>query len=327
MRLASVQTFLAVILTIQLGVFPEFAAAAPPAIGTIVTKGAFRLDHATLINNATLFEGATVETGEAVSRLELSSGTRLELGPDSKGRFFGDHLVLEGGQTRIDKANGFHVEARGLTIQPDTGVSTGRILLAGNTRVQVAALTGSFRVLNSRGMEVANIPSGMALVLEPQSAAGAARLTGRLVNRGGHYLLKDETTNVTVEIAALGMVKEELAKQVGRRVEVTGSTDPVATPVSDATQVILVARMMQAPTSEPPPPASGGGTAPAGSGGAGGGRRFGGSRRRGGAAGASSAAISVTMIAVIGGVAAAAVVGGLVASGSLAGSTAAPVSR
>ena len=204
MRLESLQASLAVMLALHLGIGPGFAVAASPAIGTILTNGAFRLNNATLTNNATLFEGATIETGTAASRMELSSGTRVELGSESKGRFFGDHLVLERGQSRIDKANGFRVEARGLTILPDTGASTGRILLAGNTRVQVAALTGSFRVLNSRGMVVANIPAGRALALEPQSTMGPSRLTGKLMNRGGHYLLTDETTNVTVEVTGPG---------------------------------------------------------------------------------------------------------------------------
>jgi len=278
-----------------------------------VTRGAFRLNHATLINNATLFEGATIETGGAASRMDLVSGTRLELSADSRGRFFGDHLVLERGESVLQKAQGFRVEARGLTILPDTGASTGRILLAGTARVQVSAVTGSLRVLNSRGMVVAKIPSGRALLLEPQSSDGATRLAGRVVLRGGHYLLTDETTNVTVELAA----NKSLANAVGRRVEVTGVSDPASTPASDATQVIEVAQVT--PTPQPP-------AAPAGSGGSGG---SGGGAAAGGATGgaASGAAVSVTLIAIIAGVAAAAVVGGLAATGSLAGGAAAPVSR
>lgn len=274
-----------------------------------MTRGAFRLNHATLINNATLFEGATIETGTAASRMDLESGTRLELRSDSQGRFFGDHMVLERGEGILHKAQGFRVEARGLIILPDTGASTGRILLPGNTRVQVSAVTGSFRVLNSRGLLVARIPSGTALVMEPQAAESRTRLTGRVTTRGGHYLLTDETTNVTVELAA----KRSWANELGRRVAVTGFSDPVATPASDATQVIEVAQV----TPAPPP------TAPAGSGGSSGGSAGGGTT---GGAG-SGAAVSVTLIAVIAGVAAAAVVGGLAATGSLGGSAAAPVSR
>ncbi len=312
---------LAVLVILQLGSGPGWGAEPRSgAIGTIVTNGAFRLNQATVINNATLFEGATIETGAVVSRVTFSSGTRLLMGTESKGRVFGDHLVLDRGQSWIDKADGFRVEARGLTILPETGASTGRVLLAGTARVEVAALTGSLRVLNSRGLTVANVAAGTALALEPQPVMGPSRLTGRLMNRGGHYLLKDETTRVTVEVTG-----PQLKGNTGRRVEVTGVTDAAATPVSDATQVIRVARVMQAPDGTAPGGA-GGGTAPAGSGGTGGGAA-GGTAGGGTGGAASGSAVSVTLIAIIGGVAAAAVVGGLAATGGLGGGAAAPVSR
>ncbi len=63
-----------------------------------MTPGAFRLNHATVLNNATLFEGATIETGAAPSRMDLASGTRLELEPESAGRVFGDIWCSNAGQ-------------------------------------------------------------------------------------------------------------------------------------------------------------------------------------------------------------------------------------
>jgi len=295
-RLATVQSVLAAALALNFGVGGGIGVAASPAIGTVMAKGSFRLDNATVRGNATLFEGATIETAETGSSMELSSGARVTLSPESKGRFFGDHVVLERGQGRLDKTAGFHVEARGLTIQPETGNATGRVLLA-STRVQVAALTGSFRVLNASGMVVAKLPPGLTLAFEPQVSSAPAKLMGRLLIKNGHYLLTDETTNVTVELFGPG-----LAKGVGHRVEVTGTLDPTVTPVSDASEFIRVASVKTIPVS---------GAAPAGA-----------------AGGSSGAVISGTAIAIIGGVAAAAVVGGLAATGSLPGQgTSAPVSR
>src|SRR5580698_671798 len=46
------------------------ATASPPVIGTVVAKGSFRVDEATVTGNATLFEGATVETGPVTSTLD-----------------------------------------------------------------------------------------------------------------------------------------------------------------------------------------------------------------------------------------------------------------
>lgn len=275
------------------------ASGAVPVIGTVAAKGAFRLDNATVTGNATLFEGATIETKAAASRMELASGARIFLGTDSKARFYGDHMILEKGDGRLEKAEGFRFEARGLTIQPETGNASARVALTGGARVELAALTGSFRVLNSRGLLVANVASGHALELEPQGPDTASKLTGTLRQVGGHYLLTDETTNVTVELAGAG-----LSKEVGSRIEITGQMDPTATPVTDASQFIRVSAMKHLGKGT----AADSGAAAAGKGGA-----------AGGTAAGHGIALSATTVAIIGGVAAAATLGGLAAAGKLPG--------
>ena len=288
MKLTHLNRVLAGALVVNLGI----CEAASPAIGIVTAKGAFRLNQATVVNNASLLEGAVIETAAVGSSMELSSGARFSLAADSKGRFFGDRVVLEHGEGRLEKTAGLRIEARGLTIQPETGTATGRIAVSGNARVELAALTGSFRVLNSRGVVVARLPAGLALAFEPQIAGvgGSVRLTGVLLNRGGHYLITDETTNVTVEVVGPGLEKE-----TGRRVEIVGVSDPTATPVSDASQLVRIVSAKRLPN---------GGAATAGVGGT-----------RG--SGASGIALSAGTVAVIGGVAVAAVIGGLAASGTL----------
>jgi len=275
------------------------AMGALPVIGTVVAKGSFRLDNATVTGNATLFEGATIETGSAASRMELSSGARVLLGTESKARFYGDHMVLEKGEGKLEKAENFRFEARGLTIQPETGNASARVVMLGKTRVELAALTGSFRVLNAHGLLVANVASGRSLAFEPQIADTASKLTGTLRKVGGHYLLTDETTNVTAEVAGAG-----LAKQVGNRVEVTGTMDPTATPVTDASQFIRVSSVKPVGTGAAAAAAAGaaGAAGPAG-----------------GTAASHSFGTAAT-IAIIGGVVAAATLGGLAAAGTLSGS-------
>jgi hypothetical protein len=280
------------------------ASGAVPVIGTVVAKGTFRLDNATVTGNATLFEGATIETNSAASRMELASGAKVLLSTESKARLYGDHMILEKGEGRLEKAEGFRLEARGLIIQPETGNASARVALAGGARVEVAALSGSFRVLNARGVLVANIGSGRSLALEPQAADALSKLTGTLRHVNGHYLLTDETTNVTVELAGPG-----LAKEVGSRVEVTGGMDPTATPVTDASQFIRVTAVTHLGKGA----AGSSGAAAAGQGGA-------------AAGGGGHMAISVTTIAIIGGVAAAATIGGLAAAGKLPGQGS-PISR
>ncbi len=277
--------------------------AAAPVIGTVVAKGSFRLDNATVHGNATLFEGASVETTAATSSMELISGARLSLAPASKGKFYGDKVVLEKGSSEVERAGGLKIEARGLMIQPETGRASARILLTGSNRVDVEAVTGSFRVLNSRGILVANLAAGRALDLDPEPQQPAqTKLTGCLAFRNGHYVITDETTNVTVELGGLGLDKEK-----GNRVELIGAMDPTMTPVSDASQFVRVANVKHL--------AKGcAGTAAAGAGGAGA------SAPKPAGAGAGIG-MSGTTIAIVGGVAAAGLVGGLAAAGKFTSSS------
>jgi hypothetical protein len=272
----------------------------------VAAKGAFRLDNATVTGNATLFEGATIETAKAASRMEIASGARIALGTDSKARFYGDHMILEKGEGRLEKAEGFRFEARGLIIQPETGNASARVALLGEARVQVAALSGSFRVLNARGLLVANLASGAALALEPQATEAITKLIGTLQKVGGHYLLTDETTQVTVELTGPG-----LAKEVGSRIEVTGKMDPTATPVTDASQVVRASTV----THLGPGTAAGASTPAAGAAGP------------AATAAGHGIALSATTIAIIGGVAVAATLGGLAAAGKLPGQGSSTISR
>ncbi|MEQ1946436.1 MAG: hypothetical protein ABL995_04570 [Bryobacteraceae bacterium] len=308
MKFRNMQAVIAAGLALQLGMLQAAPSTAGGlVIGTVLAKGSFRLDNATISGNATLFDGGTLETAAASSSVELSTGTRMTLGSASRAKIFGDHLVLERGEGRTNKSTGFHIEARGLRVIPETGNSTARVLVTPGNQVQVASLSGSLRVLNARGVLVANLPQGVALAFEPQTASNASRVIGRLENRGGHYILTDETTNVTLEIFGT-----DLQKDVGYRVEAIGGTDPAATPISDASQVLRATSVKRLSNSK---------TVAAGVGGAAGGAAG------GTAGGASGIAISGTTIAVIGGAAAAAVLGGLAASGNLSSGEATPVSR
>jgi hypothetical protein len=289
------KSVLAVAMSLHLGI----AMAASPVIGTVVAKGSFRVDSATVNGNATLFEGSLLETGSAASSVALENGAKLWLGAASRGKLFGDRLVLEKGESRLDNATGYRLEALGLTIQPERGTSTGRVALSGARRVEVAALTGGFRILNGRGQLVANLAAGSALAFEPQAQANATRVTGCLEARSGRYVVTDEVTSVTVEVAGAGLNDE-----AGNRVELTGQMDPTATPLSGTSQLIRVAQVRRVARG-----CEGGGAAAAAA--AAGGAAAG--------AGAAAGGIGVTTIAVIGGVAAAATIGGLAAADALPG--------
>lgn len=291
MKTQTLQSVLALAMSLHLGL----GMAASPAIGTIVTKGAFRVDNTTVSGNATLFEGSLLETAGAASSVQLNSGARVSLAADSRGRLFGDRLVLEKGGSNLENSTGFRLVALGLTIQPDRSASTGSVIFDGTRRVRVSAVTGSLRVLNTSGQLVANLAPGVALAFEPQQGpSNVSRVSGCLENKSGHYLVTDEVTKVRVEVAGTGVEQE-----AGNQVEVTGASDPTATPASSASQLVRVREIRRIAkgcgNAKPVAVAAGKGGATA-------------------ASGASGGGIAVTTVAIVGGVAAAAVVGGLAAT-------------
>jgi len=282
-------------LTLYLTMGPAMAGS--PVIGTVTASGAFRLNGDTVMANGTLTEGAVLESGHGNSSVRLTGGARLSLSGDSRGKLYRDRILLEKGETRlmetyVDNRAGFHLEALGLTIHPDPGTSTGQVGLLSGNRVRVAALTGSFRVLNARGVLVANVAAGSVLAFEPLVPVSAAvtHITGTLTRQSGHFLLMDQVTRVVVEVTGQG-----LAPNVGRVVKVTGILNEAATPISGASQIIAATSVQTMAVS-----ATVAGAAAAGAGGA-----------------STGVGIGVSSITVVGGVAAAVTPGGLTASGAL----------
>ena len=207
-------------------------------IGKVVSGDAFRLNGDTVISNGTLLDGAVIETARTASSVQLSSGTRLSLSPASRAKVYGDRMILEKGETRIEYVVGFHLEALGLVVRPGAASGSGRIGLEGTTRLRVATATGSFRVWNARGVLVANVAAGSALAFEPQPTAAATKITGTLTEQRGHYMLTDRVTRVTVEVTG-----QRLATYVGQAVAVTGALNVAAKSVANAPQVIAATQV------------------------------------------------------------------------------------
>jgi hypothetical protein len=214
------------------------AQAAGPSLGVAIAKGGFRVDGSPVTGNATLFDGSTIETAQASSRLQFTSGARIELAPGSRAKVFGDHLSLEKGSGEL-ASNDFQIEARTLRIETAGARSVARVKMSGEKSVLVAAAFGPVRVYNDAGFLVANVIPGMSLAFEPQAAAPAAsERTGCLYRSredSTKYILVDRVANVTVELRGQG-----LAEQVGNQVKIAGTSFRSAAPVAGASQVLQV---------------------------------------------------------------------------------------
>jgi hypothetical protein len=246
-----------------------------------MSEGSILIDNSRAAGNATIFEGTILETRSAVSQVHLNGGAQLRLASDSRGTVYTDHVNLEKGTARIA---GYSANASGLNIRAD-GSASATVSMRDQGVVQIAALTGSVHVFNAAGINVANLLPGRALDLQPQDAGASApsSLVGCAVKTGNNTLLTDETSNVTVQLQG-GNVR------AGRRVQITGSMVPNASPASPATQVLNVTSVKQV-----------GGACKTGASGAAAGAAAGGAAAGGAAAGAATgAAVGLSTAAIAG---------------------------
>jgi hypothetical protein len=216
--------------------FLSVAMAAPASIGFVKSTGDFRVDGSTIRQNGTVFDGNLIETATARSVVELAS-VEITLSPDSRAKVFRDHTILEKG-TGVVKETGSHIiEADTLRITPSAKDSVVQVDVTSPSSVTVAARSGSAEVRNAAGVLVASVRPGLALAFGSQAGAATAfDATGVEEFKDGKYFLTDTTTHVTVQLEGT-----DLAKYVGKCVEVTGSIIPGTTPPAPATELVEVA--------------------------------------------------------------------------------------
>jgi hypothetical protein len=196
-----------------------------------------------------------------------------------------DRTVLEKGAGLLRDADKLEFEAASLQIIPATKDSVVQVEVEGPSRISVAARIGSALVRNSSGVLVASLQPGMELAFDAGGQGTAAvNITGILQVRNGNYYITDPTAHVTIQVQG-----SNLARYVGKKVEVTGSQVPGATPAGGASELVQVTSIT---------PVGGGG---------------------GGGAGGGAGALHLGTYAIIGGVAVGGTIIGLAAAGAFGG--------
>jgi hypothetical protein len=209
--------------------------AAGPSIGIAIAPGSFQIDGAPVTGNATLFEGAAVETSQSSSRLQVNSGVRVDLSPESRATVHGKYVTLEKGFGELQSAQGYQMEARSLRVEPQDAKAVARVGFEGKNSVRVSAVNGPVRVFNHLGLVVADVIPGVAMSFTPQAGQdNASVLTGCLSMKEGKYVLTGDN-GVVVELRG-----SDLEQNVGKKVEISGTAFRSAEPVPGASSVIRV---------------------------------------------------------------------------------------
>ena len=223
----------------------SYAMAGTSAIGTASARGDMRVDGYAVKGDATLFNGTVVETGQNSAALRLDKGVEVKLATDTQGTLYRDRLVLQHGSTELATSGAFQIEAKGLHVAPALPNSTGTVSVGEGNTVEVAALTGAFRVTNSGGYVLAKIRPGSAMSFgasqpTPVRSATPVHMTlfGDLTHVDGHYYLN-------LPVPDLGIVYEltggNLDSLVGKRITINGVVDFNAKPTGKSSYVIEVA--------------------------------------------------------------------------------------
>lgn len=236
----SSQSFIALLAATQL----TFVTVAEPTAGVVTANGEFRIDGSISRGRAPISEGSRLQVGAAPATVQLASGAQAVVGSGAESRVYRDRLILEKGASQFAASMGFSVEALSLRVSPFAPNSSGRLAVRASNKLELTVLTGLWRVTNAKGVVVANLVPGAALAfqLPPENApATATKMKGCLRKKDGHYLLKDETTNVTAELQAAD--PKTLEDEVHHHIEIAGDLVTGATPVKDATQLIRVSEL------------------------------------------------------------------------------------
>lgn len=230
-------------------------------IGTVNARGDLRVDGYAVKGNATLFDGTVVQTGEASAAIRLKSGSQVTLATNSKGTLYSDRLVLQKGSTELEPSHAMVLQANGVNVTPVSANAKGTVTVNEDDKVEVASLTGSFRVTNDEGHVLANVESGKAYsfaAAQDQSSQlppaatpnGPVQMTlyGTLTKVGNHYYLNLPAPDIGYVYEVNGAGLEAF---VGKPVVISGTVDVKMRPVGRANWVLMEQQVAEQKISNP----------------------------------------------------------------------------
>lgn len=204
----------------------SYASAGSAVLGTASVRGDMLVDGYTVRGDATVFNGSVVETNDASAILRMGHGVDITLSKSSRGTVYGDHFLLQRGESELHAPGSFQLQANGLHVAAGEPNSVGVVTLTPKNAVEVAALSGSFQIRDGHGLLLSNVLPGRPLTFAMQAEASTSpyyvSTVGLLENQDGHYYL------VTDENVKYELTGSDLQKFVGDKVVITGTLNPAA---------------------------------------------------------------------------------------------------
>ena len=209
-------------------------AAAGEAIGSVYSKGAYRMDGVGARGNATVFDGSTLETDEAAAQIHLTNGANMWLAPKTRVTMSAQQILLLAGMGQFETPPRYRLETRAVRVSAAQPHTTVRMALDESGGSVVAPLNGAVEVTNSRGLHVGELAGGSAVRFANQPGSDSrVSVSGCMSRNRDEITLTDTVTNVPVRLTGAG-----LEKQIGHMVDVSGVE---SAPAGDTPVVIVSA--------------------------------------------------------------------------------------
>ena len=199
-----------------------FAASGSASIGTVNARGNVRVDGYTLQSNGTIFDGTAVETQQFPATLRLDNGTEIKLATNSRGVVYRDHMVLLQGESQMKASSApYSLEAKGVHVAPSASANVGVVSLNTEHTVDIAAVSGEFKITDGRGAALGHLSTGEAMARfddtpPPTGNYSTIESQGIVSAENGHFYI---TLTDGTKVEAVG---SDLSKLVGTKVVVSG---------------------------------------------------------------------------------------------------------
>jgi len=157
----------------------------------------------------------------------------VHLAAGSSARIWSSHLNLEAGSGQVTAPGKFEIGAGEVNVT--TGGARLLIALAEPKLLQIAALSGTARVMDARGQLLGSIAAGSNRSFGNFALMQALTRAGCLVYKDGSFLLQVDDSPEVLQLQG-----PDLAANVGNRVELTGTRATTPATVAPASSVLVV---------------------------------------------------------------------------------------
>ena len=176
-----------------------------PGMAGVAVGANMLVNGSRIPGNANLANGAQLQTLTNPAKVFLGNNCQFLMGPNSMASVTLNGLVLEKGAARSEPFGNCSIDSHGLKVLGENP-ATEAVARVANGNLEVGAVSGNVRVLDSKGV--------LKNVVNPCTAAAFALLTGGAVSTGNGLLY----VGLAGALAGLGVAVDAMAQK--------GSTSP-----------------------------------------------------------------------------------------------------